>query len=138
MTFSTLEEIRWRLGDHIKAQQAAPHASAYGDGMIAGLQLALHVLDDVSNAGSGLSARSTGKGAEMSYLKVKEMLRLVSELEDKIDESPDVDLEGASAEDICDLVNTVTGVIGNLAFMVGNMSGIYRRPPKKPGRRPSP
>ncbi len=68
----------------------------------------------------------------MSYLKVKEMLRLVSELEDKIDESPDVDLEGASAEDICDLVNTVTGVIGNLAFMVGNMSGIYRRPPKKP------
>ncbi len=62
MTFSTLEEIRWRLGDHIKAQQAAPHASAYGDGMIAGLQLALHVLDDVSNAGCRLVRAQHGEG----------------------------------------------------------------------------
>ena len=49
-----LEEIRWRLRDHIRTQKAAPDASesGYRDGMIAGLELALRVIDDVSSSAS--------------------------------------------------------------------------------------
>jgi hypothetical protein len=42
-----LEEIRRRLHEQIAEQGKDPHPSAYGDGMIAGLGLALRVLEDV-------------------------------------------------------------------------------------------
>ena len=47
-----IEEVRRRLRGHIEAQKGAPNHSEYGDGMIAGLELTLRVMDDVAASAS--------------------------------------------------------------------------------------
>lgn len=47
-----VEQIRQRLREHLKTQREDPAHSAYGDGMVAGIMLALRVVDDVAGAAS--------------------------------------------------------------------------------------
>ena len=46
------QEIRTRLREHIRSQQQDPNKSPFGDGMVAGLELALRVIDDVMSQAS--------------------------------------------------------------------------------------
>jgi len=45
-------DIPRRLREHLKSQQDNPNQSAYGDGIVAGLKLALRVVDDAMGAAS--------------------------------------------------------------------------------------